>query len=448
MEMISEEHDGFSSPSNPSRLEFDHRFGFNSCPNGTHDPSALYPSPPPTASQYSVPLPMTHTIGGILDSPIVHTKTTSSAASLPLSPPPTITPPTRALPHATLLLPIPELSGSYRLSEVQLLSPISPEWPDQSFGDSIDGANSVLMSVGGYLEAAGGDHSDQTDFAESPSPPSPFWSSPESDPMPLSPAPSFRELDEEPPWIYSSPKLMAFASLPASDLDDLDIDMECGPGPGGLASPSRRSVSSLPMFEDDDLDLPSISPPSNNTSDNALCLDLPQAHPRTKTPYVSILDGFTAAELVDRLPQALVQSELEELLAVRGRAQSTITELAASTGQPKLRRKRAKELARETDALLGLELGIVPSQAFPSPPFAASKDDDPAGLAGLGSAVGDSKSLPQLVARMILRRRERGLHKRLEGNAGKGGRKKGQGVSKLREGSTLDVDDAMDVGID
>ncbi|KAJ7061506.1 hypothetical protein C8F01DRAFT_1137615 [Mycena amicta] len=507
----------------------DQRFAFTaSC---AHDFGGVYPSPPPTGSQSSrsVPLPMNYihpfAIGGILDSPIVLTKTTS-----PLSPPPTITPPTRALPDSSydaslsLLLPIPEHSTP----ESHLLSPISPEWPshrpDELFSDSTESA-SVLMSqftggypVGAYVPENDGatrvsdslspldlhihhdepqedpmrssllglsefDDDDATTPSMSSTEHDDFMPSPPLSPEHLSPyhSPnvSLRELDVDDSeldglglgglsWLHPSPKLLAFASLPSPELDDLDIDMDLGPGPGSSASPSRRSVSSLPLLEEDPSeDLydhtgadDSIPPES---SPNALCLDLP-VRTRTKPPYVSILDGFTTTELAARLPANLSQTELDALLGVRARAQAALAECrnaasasssAADTDpsmrqQLKVKRKRAKQLCRETDALVGLELGIIPD----SDSRAADADADvrrscsskydyaglEQGLRSLGHGLAELSSVPQLAARMILRRRERSMRRRLEGSVAEGARaRRGEVASPLRR--TVDDDD-------
>ncbi|KAJ7765659.1 hypothetical protein B0H16DRAFT_1687286 [Mycena metata] len=139
-------------------------------------------------------------------------------------------------------------------------------------------------------------------------------------------------------------------------------------------------------------------------------------------------------------------------------------------GEPRRRRKRAKELGREIDALVGLRLGLLPppvvapapvvapvsifaapaaspsgssgemdveqqtlntlTQKLPQPPKPHNIRRDKAGLAGLAS-------VPQLVARMILRRRERCV-RGLDGGASKAGR--GRGASPLRVGAVFGED--------
>ncbi|KAF7359034.1 hypothetical protein MSAN_01244100 [Mycena sanguinolenta] len=294
-------------------------------------------------------------------------------------------------------------------------------------------------------------------------------------------------LDSSPgPSSHSPSPLRSFASLPSSDLDDLDLDMDLGPGLGMSPSPSRRSVASLPSFDDSEPYIfsdfssyetdssssssyegadellegspdPSMamamSPPPNVPPQNALCLDLPiDATSAKAPPPPSILDAFTPEELAERLPPYLPQSELDALLGVRTRARIALAECSAApaqpsgpdsvglsldlelrrtvprdAGEPRRRRKRAKALGREVDAIVGLGLGLLPPS--PSTSLAPSsaqqqqlerekererekkpvKDKatggmtlrrDKAGLAGLAS-------MPQLVARMILRRRER-----------------------------------------
>ncbi|KAF8209365.1 hypothetical protein K438DRAFT_1810896 [Mycena galopus ATCC 62051] len=235
------------------------------------------------------------------------------------------------------------------------------------------------------------------------------------------------------PSSYSPSPLRSFASLPSPDLDDLDLDMDLGPGLGMSPSPSRRS----------------------HAPGNALCLDLPAgALPQKAPPAPSILDAFSPAQLAARLsasfPQAerveVLQAELDALLAVRERAHVALAACTAAppsssaesslaldhelrrtvprdAGEPRRRRKRAKELGREVDAIVGLALGLLPPSSDPSSSASSSSSSlsapDPekkavkdkatgattlrrekAGLAGLAS-------VPQLVARMILRRRER-----------------------------------------
>ncbi|KAJ7827455.1 hypothetical protein B0H13DRAFT_2119463 [Mycena leptocephala] len=225
--------------------------------------------------------------------------------------------------------------------------------------------------------------------------------------MDLSPGPSS----------YSPSPLRSFASLPSPDLDDLDLDMDLGPGLGMSPSPSRRCVASLPSFDESDSpyydfsdtdrssdssessDL-SMSPPPPHSPPlptvgvslqsphpNALCLDLPVDTLLPKpAPPPSILDAYSPSELAARLPPNFPENELTALLALR-------RTVPRDAGEPRRRRKRAKELGREVDALVGLALGLLPTEADRD----ASETQKKAGKAGAGV----------LVARMILRRRER-----------------------------------------
>ncbi|KAJ6500856.1 hypothetical protein C8R45DRAFT_82429 [Mycena sanguinolenta] len=304
-------------------------------------------------------------------------------------------------------------------------------------------------------------------------------------------------LDSSPgPSSYSPSPLRSFASLPSPDLDDLDLDMDLGPGLGMSPSPSRRSVASLPSFDDSEPYIfsdfsyetdssssssyegadelleespdPTMSPPPSEPSplpldvppQNALCLDLPIDATPAKAPPPSILDAFTPAELTERLPPYLPQSELDALLAVRTRAHIALAACTAApavpsgsdsvglsldlelrrtvprdAGEPRRRRKRAKALGREVDAIVGLALGLLPPSPSLETPSSAQQQQqlerererkavkdkatgattlrrDKAGLAGLAS-------MPQLVARMILRRRERCV-RGLDGGGGRG----------------------------
>ncbi|KAF7353914.1 hypothetical protein MVEN_01077500 [Mycena venus] len=286
------------------------------------------------------------------------------------------------------------------------------------------------------------------------------------------------------PSSYSPSPLRSFASLPSPDLDDLDLDMDLGPGLGMSPSPSRRSVASLPSFDDSCYDFSyetdsssddagemweppdsdfsmSMSPPSpRSASPPLLPIDgafpiSPRTRRPPRRPPPSILDAYTPADLTALLPPYLQQAELDALLAIRARAHVALAECTAAppsgggsgggvslaldhelrrtvprdAGEPRRRRKRAKELGREVDALVGLALGLLPPSPAPSPasssspstssspaalaaPDAAQQPKDKAGVgattlrrekAGLAGLA----SVPQLVARMILRRRER-----------------------------------------
>ncbi|KAF7327970.1 hypothetical protein MKEN_00377200 [Mycena kentingensis (nom. inval.)] len=268
--------------------------------------------------------------------------------------------------------------------------------------------------------------------------------------FPPSPAPSLRHLSDADSlsphqshtWLplSASPKLVTFASLsaPSPDLDDLDLDMDdVAFGPGSSPSPSRRLVSSLPMFDDDDTMDWEDDAPTPHAEDHSfgLGLDLPADALPSKPPPPSMLDPYSPTTLAALLPADLPREEFDALVGVRARAQATLAECASSSsagwnrpdpegalvidhelrksvprdaGEPRRRRKRAKELVREADALIGLKLGILPKQtpssASSSPCLDAEterrRDKDKAGLAGL-------ESVQELVARMILRRRER-----------------------------------------
>ncbi|KAJ6630384.1 hypothetical protein B0H10DRAFT_984840 [Mycena sp. CBHHK59/15] len=324
------------------------------------------------------------------------------------------------------------------------------------------------------------------------------------------------------PSSYTSPSLRSFASLPSPDLDDLDLDMDLCPGIGmSPSSPSRRYVASLPSFDASahseafpdfdyspspydtsaataDTDLAMSSPdappsllPTPHPSANALLLDLPAPTLDNKPP--ALLDTFSPEELVERLPPGYPLAELEGLLAVRRRAGVALAAALSSSsstfpsapalgvraqekprdsGEPRRRRKRAKELGREVDALVGLVLGLLPAPTsapassavadvgpgevdvptpFPGPASAGYFDAvkkrvkakaraDKAGLAG-------SASVPALVARMILRRRERCVRGLAEG----GGRTRGRAGSPQRCCFSLEGDEpppTMDVDAD
>ncbi|KAJ6509168.1 hypothetical protein C8R47DRAFT_11780 [Mycena vitilis] len=277
------------------------------------------------------------------------------------------------------------------------------------------------------------------------------------------------------PSSYSPSPLLSFDPLPSPDLlDDLDFDMALGSGLGMSPSPSRRSVACLPACEQDDFawgadwsdsgassDTPSLimspstSPPHSpphTLPANALCLELPaDPLPYKAPPPPSILDAFSPADLALRLPPGLQDFELSALLAVRARAYTTLAACTAGpppstpggdlslsldhelrrtvprdTGEPRRRRKRAKELGREVDALVGLKLGLLPDsgeqrRAKTCAAGTHTVKREKAGLAGLAS-------VPQLVARMILRRRERCV-RGLEG----AGRARVRNASPLRQ---------------
>ncbi|KAJ7494299.1 hypothetical protein B0H11DRAFT_931570 [Mycena galericulata] len=303
--------------------------------------------------------------------------------------------------------------------------------------------------------------------------------------MPLSPTSSFRDSESSESDLddldldmgmstassYASPSLRSFASLPSPDLDDLDLDMDLGPGIGMSPSPSRRCVASLPSFDesefhgfcypeqsdpigplDPDVDV-SMSPPHSPpaTIANALLLDLPAAPPPAPLKTPSILDALTPDALFALLPAGYPLAELTALLDVRRRAGIALAALqpapqasgpaaAALTrgldhelrrtvprdsGEPRRRRKRAKELGREVDALVGLVLGLLPAPtASTSGPASTSTLASTSSAAGAGVMVAEAEraktrakgdkaglaglaSVEQLVARMILRRRER-----------------------------------------
>ncbi|KAJ7604125.1 hypothetical protein FB45DRAFT_64483 [Roridomyces roridus] len=259
---------------------------------------------------------------------------------------------------------------------------------------------------------------------------------------------------------FGSP-LRSFTFLPSPELDDLDIDMDLGPA--AAMSPSRRCVASLPSLEDDEtvldftfdqpdsqepVDVSMASPPSSpsmdlpttDPSNNTLLLDLPPPGHASSSKTPSILDAHTPETLVALLPPDYPPAELEALLGVRQRARLTLAELQQQStfgggrvescglddelrrsvprdsGEPRRRRKRAKEVGKEVDALVGLVCGILPGgpPSSVSSSAALAEDESPseterakarakgdkAGFAGL-------VSVPQLVARMIWRRRER-----------------------------------------
>ncbi|KAJ7490898.1 hypothetical protein FB451DRAFT_627109 [Mycena latifolia] len=284
---------------------------------------------------------------------------------------------------------------------------------------------------------------------------------------------------------YGAPSpLRSFASLPSPDLDDLELDMELAPAP----SPSRRSATPLPALLPSEELFPSTfpsataehmaedplpAPPPDPA--NALLLDLPPAPPAAAFPP-SPLDALGPAALAARLPPGVPPAELEALLALRARAAAALAHALATAstsaaggvgrgtleyelrrsvprdvGEPRRRRKRAKEVGREVEALVGLVLGVLPqpsssSSAASTSTSAASTsslqasapgaDDlakqkkprgEKAGLAGLAS-------VPALVARMILRRRERCVRGLGEGRA------RASGGSPLRSTLTLDAE--------
>ncbi|KAK7036038.1 hypothetical protein R3P38DRAFT_2910312 [Favolaschia claudopus] len=293
------------------------------------------------------------------------------------------------------------------------------------------------------------------------------------------------------------------SSSAVADATTDDSDVPMSPPPSDSV-PTPVSSSSL-----SDADAKPTHPPANS-----LGLDLPPISLPFKPPPPSILDPFTPAELAARLPASFPEAELDALLAVRGRAREALAACAAAPGQspstmdvssdspnnndnsdpnsnssssgnvvaagsgtaapsgvldhelrrnvprdagePRRRRKRAKELGREVDALVGLVLGILPPAAgsaantcttttasssasastltppdcadeqsmhlIPPLPEPPAKDKgtggmrlrrEKAGLAGL-------ESVQQLVARMILRRRERCV-RGLDGGVGRKG---------------------------
>ncbi|KAJ7071070.1 hypothetical protein C8F01DRAFT_413473 [Mycena amicta] len=254
------------------------------------------------------------------------------------------------------------------------------------------------------------------------------------------------DLDSACQWLHSSPTLLSFPSLPSPELDDLNLDMDLGPGPGMSVSPSRRSVTSLPLFDESDyayeLESPqhalTISPPESpapSLMPNALCLGLDVSVDHIPNKRPSILDAFTSAELRARLPPYLPQEELDGLLSVRARAHATLAECVAAppascaptildhelrrnvprdAGEPRRRRKRAKELGLEADALIGFALGILPDSSTDKQ---RSGDDIRQGVRREKAGLVELANLSELVARMILRRRERCGVRGLEGSA-------------------------------
>ncbi|KAF7323396.1 hypothetical protein HMN09_00120500 [Mycena chlorophos] len=293
----------------------------------------------------------------------------------------------------------------------------------------------------------------------------------------------FDEDDEFPSLFFSSPKLVSFASLPSPELDDLDIDMDLSPGPSP-ASPSRRSVAALPLFDDDvpryEFGCADFVPTDAPQQVNALGVDLPTTCVSIKPPYISILDAYSPAELSARLPPCLPHEELDALLVVRKKALDVLEDCATEQGRAvakanaaneayhepnteKIRRKRAKHLARETDSLLGLGLGIIPGsddeeQLHWAPPHASSSESEPdlpasdldpdAADADSHPSPPDNRSLRlapsqlesvhELVARMIFRRRASCVRKASEQlwRARRDG-----GGSHLRNAVPVDVDE-------
>ncbi|KAF7306892.1 hypothetical protein MIND_00481700 [Mycena indigotica] len=431
----------------------------------------LYPSPPSTDN---VPLPTL--FGGLLDSPIVLIKANPQP---PLSPPPTIPTLPLELPHLIetqpqLLSPIsPEWSSNeddVQLYDSVLMSqPFARDFTDHAYSlsfssnDDDDAATSFpplnipMYQPPGVNCFIDEDESCPEFYPDSPTssdatssvdsfPPSPLFS-PHLDYFPPSPSQSLRKLEgidsitsDGPSWLHRSPTLLSFGSLPSPELDVLDLDMDLGLGFGMSPAPSRRSVTCLPSLDETDgvslseipqesIDLPTppISPLLNTTDQsNALCLDLPvDSPPPSKAP--SILDTFSSEELAMRRPSHLPQEELDGLLSIRARAQTTLAECAAAppascsptildhelrrsvprdAGEPRRRRKRAKELGKEVDALVGFALGILPDSE--SSTCKQRVVDDPRQSVCLDKAgLGGLENLTQLVARMILRRRER-----------------------------------------
>nr|GAT44155.1 predicted protein [Mycena chlorophos] len=273
-----------------------------------------------------------------------------------------------------------------------------PSSPTSSDATTSSFPPSPLLSPGEYL------------------PPSPLSSDFEDDGLGLG------FLSDDPSWPRSSPKLLTFGSFPWPELDDLDIEMDM---PGTLPSPSRRSVSSLPSLFDEG-EIPELVAEAVEDSplvSNALCLDVLESPPSKR---FSILDSFTPAELSARNSK-LPQDQLDSLLAVRSRAQATLAECAAlppsecpptilghelrrsvprDAGEPRRRRKRAKELHKEIEALIGLALAILPDSATREC-HQHQVDDVRQCVRRDKAGLGDLTDISQLVARMVLRRRER-----------------------------------------
>ncbi|KAJ7071802.1 hypothetical protein B0H15DRAFT_87849 [Mycena belliarum] len=272
---------------------------------------------------------------------------------------------------------------------------------------------------------------------------------------------------------YAPTPLRSFASLPAPELDELGLDTDLGPGFGESPSPSRWCASPLPAFTSHDecdeafpMPLPdeppspygggsdssmSQIPPPSPSRGNALLLDLPPAPP-SAAPAPSPLDAYSADELAARLPPGIPPTELDALLALRARAADALAQAVADAasgagatnadmcggtleyelrrhaprdaGEPRRRRKRAKEVGREVEALLGLVLGVLPpcpsasasssssrapSSPGPSTSSALAEEKREKKLRGEKAGLAGLASVPALVARMILRRRERAV---------------------------------------
>ncbi|KAJ7689866.1 hypothetical protein B0H17DRAFT_602651 [Mycena rosella] len=259
---------------------------------------------------------------------------------------------------------------------------------------------------------------------------------------------------------HASP-LRAFASLPSPDLDDLDLGADLGfAGPAASPSPSRRAAAPLPAFDAEPFfpacgvfapDAANLPTDPDLTPSNALLLDLPAPPAAPGAP--SPLAALSPAQLAARLPPGYPPAELHALLAVRHRAAAALARALADAsppapgvaggleyelrknvprdaGEPRRRRKRAKEMGREVDALVGLVVGLSTSTSSSSTSTSSSTSSAAADeerrqrkrrgeKAGLGLA--GLASVPALVARMILRRRERCVRGLGEGRARVGG---------------------------
>ncbi|KAJ7434355.1 hypothetical protein FB451DRAFT_1571989 [Mycena latifolia] len=287
----------------------------------------------------------THHFGGILESPVV---LLCAGTSMPLSPPPMIPMPTHALLPAE---PCPGLS-------LELI-----QKQEQDF----------------HMDA------DKTPLGFAPSQPrgfTPLGFAPH--PQDASPFSSPRELDNLELDLYSDPgtdsdmsdldlggaygapsPLRSFASLPSPDLDNLELNMELTPAP----SSSRRSATPLPPSP-----FPSTFPSSTaeHTADpppalapnraNALLLDLPPAPPVTALPP-SPLNVLGPAALA-MLLVLRVRTVAAPTLALATASTSAAGAIGRGTleyelrwsvprdaGKPRRRRKRAKEVGREVEAL-------------------------------------------------------------------------------------------------
>ena len=413
---------GFSCTSTPasSCSHFPHHLSRENLQN-------VYPSPPhsDTALKATIPLPglpqCDSTYGGILDSPVLRI---NGAFELPPSPPQTLPTATLALPptdgplcltpdpspradtqmlspslsaHASLhtgqslypLLGVPSSSVS-AADDTQLLSPLSelsdtripsPTQPEQALLWGEDDSNDLCLLP----------MRDGTIFHVPPSPSHRDHLFPDLEPI-----------DQDMDWYLQSPTVSTH-DLPFDD----DIAMSSLPGP---SDPSHEFSRLQEVFNGNNFadctersNFPSDAFSFDRSPTLGLLLIDEVPPPRSPSPEnfdlnESVVNGCSDPDL-QKLVELRRRSQAEERIARQDEYAMLERGDLFGRAEAKCERKKQKERAREISALLRLKLGddIVasPKGEFEALEWKKKK-----------SAKKAIKSIPQLVAKMVFRRRE------------------------------------------